>query len=89
MIASLTLAQVSNFYLAFDANLTIIPALSKLDLPVADAERCMQDVQTTLGLDPSEVLKISAKTGLNLDQVLHAVIERIPPYGFHVVGRER
>lgn len=72
--------QVSNFFLAFDANLEIIPILSKVDLAVADTEKCLEDVQRTFEMDPAKVLRISAKTGLNLDKVLPAVIERVPPY---------
>lgn len=75
--------QVSNFFLAFDANLEIIPILSKVDLAVADTEKCLEDVQRTFEMDPAKVLRISAKTGLNLDKVLPAVIERVPPYVDH------
>lgn len=73
-------AQVSNFFLAFDARLEIIPALSKVDLAVADVEKCIEDVQKAFDIDPEKILQISAKTGLNLDKVLPAVIARVPPY---------
>lgn len=58
----------------------MIPILSKVDLAVADTEKCMEEIQKMFDLDPSKVLQISAKTGLNLDQVLPAVIQRVPPY---------
>ena len=52
--------------------------LNKIDLPAADPERCKEELERVLGLAASEVLSISAKTGEGVDELLHAVIERIP-----------
>ncbi|KAJ8656334.1 GTP-binding protein LepA [Lichtheimia ornata] len=70
---------VANFYLAFGEGLHIIPVLNKVDLPGAEPERAMQQIQSAFELDTSSILKISAKTGLNVDTVLPRIIEDIPP----------
>ncbi|GFP79258.1 translation factor guf1 homolog mitochondrial [Phtheirospermum japonicum] len=70
---------VANFYLAFEANLAIIPVINKIDQPTADPERVKEQLKSIFDLDPNEALLTSAKTGLGLEHVLPAVIERIPP----------
>lgn len=70
---------LANVYLALEQDLTIIPVLNKVDLPAADVPRVSKQVINLLGCDESDIIKISAKTGENIDQVLRAVIERIPP----------
>ncbi|XP_022884082.1 translation factor GUF1 homolog, mitochondrial [Olea europaea var. sylvestris] len=70
---------VANFYLAFESNLTIIPVINKIDQPTADPDRIKAQLKSMFDLDPSEALLTSAKTGQGLEQVLPAVIERIPP----------
>ncbi|KAH6792050.1 Small GTP-binding protein [Perilla frutescens var. hirtella] len=69
---------VANFYLAFEANLTVIPVINKIDQPTADPDRVKEQLKSIFDLDPNEALLTSAKTGLGLEQVLPAVIERIP-----------
>ena len=69
---------LSNVYLAMEQDLTIIPVLNKVDLPAADIPRVSRQVINLLGCDESEIIHISAKTGQNVDQVLDAVVERIP-----------
>ena len=69
---------LANVYLAIEANLTIIPVLNKIDLPAADVERVSREVVNLLGCSEEEIIKISAKTGLNVEQVLDAVVERVP-----------
>ena len=69
---------LANVYLAMEQDLVIIPVLNKVDLPAADVPRVSKEVINLLGCDESEIIKISAKTGENVDQVLNAVIERIP-----------
>ena len=69
---------LANVYLAMDAGLEIIPVLNKVDLPAADVPRVSKEVINLLGCDESDIIKISAKTGENVDQVLNAVIKRIP-----------
>ena len=77
---------LANLYLALDANLTIIPVLNKVDLPSADVEGVTRDLIQLLGVEPEEILTISAKTGLGVDKVLEAIAERVPP---PVVDKEK
>ncbi len=69
---------LANTYLAMEHDLTIIPVLNKIDLPAAEPERRAQELSNTLGIDPSEIIHISAKTGHNVEAVLDAILERIP-----------
>ena len=69
---------LANVYLAMEQDLTIIPVLNKVDLPAADVPRVSKQVINLLGCDESDIIHISAKTGQNVDQVLEAIIERIP-----------
>ena len=69
---------LANVYLAMEQDLTIIPVLNKVDLPAADVPRVSKQVINLLGCDESEIIHISAKTGQNIDQVLEAIVERIP-----------
>ena len=70
---------VANFYLAFGADLTIIPVINKIDLKNADPERVVTQLNTLFDFEENEILKISAKNGTNVEEVLKAVIERVPP----------
>jgi GTP-binding protein LepA len=70
---------LANFYLASDANLTIIPVINKIDLPAADVEGTRLAITETLDLDGSEALAISAKHGTGVPEVLEAIVARIPP----------
>jgi GTP-binding protein LepA len=70
---------LANFYLALDANLTIIPIINKIDLPAADVDGTRMQVSETLGLDGDEALAISAKHGTGVEEVLEAIVHRIPP----------
>ena len=69
---------LANVYLALEQDLTIIPVLNKVDLPAADVPRVSKEVINLLGCDELEIIKISAKTGENVDQVLDAIVERVP-----------
>ena len=69
---------LANVYLAMAADLKIIPVLNKIDLPAADIPRVSKEVINLLGCDESEILHISAKTGMGVEEVLNAVIEKIP-----------
>lgn len=69
---------LANVYLAIAADLTIIPVLNKVDLPAADVPRVSAEVMNLLGCSEDDIIKISAKTGENVEQVLDAIIERIP-----------
>lgn len=69
---------LANVYLAMEQDLAIIPVLNKVDLPAADIPRVSKQVVNLLGCDESEIIHISAKTGQNVEQVLDAILERIP-----------
>ena len=69
---------LANVYLALEQDLVIIPVLNKVDLPAADVPRVSKEVINLLGCDESDIIKISAKTGENVDQVLDAILERVP-----------
>jgi GTP-binding protein LepA len=63
--------------MAMENDITIIPVLNKIDLPAADPERRAMELENLLGVDRSEIIGVSAKTGENVEAVLDAVIERI------------
>jgi GTP-binding protein LepA len=69
---------LANVYLALDAGLEIVPVLNKVDLPAADVESVGNEVINLLGCKREDIIEVSAKTGLNVDKVLDAIIERIP-----------
>jgi GTP-binding protein LepA len=70
---------IANLYLAMENNLEIIPVINKIDLPTADVERVMEQIDTELGLDPFSHLECSAKEGIGIEEILEAIVERIPP----------
>ncbi|UCH73501.1 MAG: elongation factor 4 [Rhodospirillales bacterium] len=70
---------LANVYLALDNDHEIIPVLNKIDLPAAEPERIRQQIEDVVGLDASEALEISAKTGQGIDDVLAALVARLPP----------
>jgi GTP-binding protein LepA len=72
---------LANAYLAIENGLEIVPVVNKIDLPSADPEGASQEVADLLGDDPANVVRISAKTGLNVADVLDAIVERVPPPG--------
>ena len=70
---------LANTYLALENDLEIVPVLNKLDLPAADPDRYSAEMEQVLGTPAEEVLRISAKTGLGVEELLDAIVERIPP----------
>jgi GTP-binding protein LepA len=70
---------VSNLLLALDANLEIIPVLNKTDLPAAEPDRRAAELAELMGTDPDEILRISAKEGRGVHELLEAILERVPP----------
>ena len=70
---------LANVYQAIDAGLEIVPILNKVDLPAAEPERIRQQIEDVIGIDATEAIPISAKTGLNIGAVLEAVVHRLPP----------
>jgi GTP-binding protein LepA len=69
---------LANVYKALDNDHDIVPVLNKIDLPAAEPDRIRQQIEDVIGLDASDALEISAKSGLNVDQVLEAIVERLP-----------
>jgi GTP-binding protein LepA len=70
---------VANLYLALEYDLEIIPVINKIDLPSADVERIREEIDADLGLDPYAAVLCSAKQGIGIDDVLEAVVTRLPP----------
>lgn len=70
---------LANVYLALDNDLEIVPVLNKIDLPVARPEEVIEEIEEAIGLDAQDAIRVSAKTGLGCEEVLEAVIKRIPP----------
>ena len=69
---------LANLYLALEADLTIIPVINKIDLASAQPDVVAQDISSLLGGAPESILRISAKDGLNVDQVLEAIVRQVP-----------
>jgi GTP-binding protein LepA len=70
---------LANVYQALDANHEIVPVLNKIDLPAAEPDRIKQQIEDVIGLDASDAVMISAKTGLGIPDVLEAIVHRLPP----------
>jgi GTP-binding protein LepA len=70
---------LANVYQAIDNNHEIVPILNKIDLPAAEPDKVKQQIEDVIGIDASDAIGISAKTGLNVDQVLEAIVTRLPP----------
>ena len=70
---------LANLYQALEADLSIIPVINKIDLPSARPDEVAEDIASLLGVDADSVIRISAKDGLNVEQVLDAIVERVPP----------
>ena len=69
---------LANVYLALDSDHEIIPVLNKIDLPAAEPERIKKQIEDVIGLDASDAVEISAKTGIGIDDVLEALVKRLP-----------
>jgi GTP-binding protein LepA len=76
---SIQAQTISNLYLALENDLEIIPVLNKVDLPSASPEEVTDDIVDLLGCKPEEVIPASAKTGIGIEEIINAIIERIPP----------
>lgn len=70
---------LANLFLAMENNLEIIPVINKIDLPTADVDRVIEEIDSELGLDPFSHLKCSAKEGIGIEEILEAIVTRIPP----------
>ncbi|MEL1264884.1 translation elongation factor 4 [Pseudoxanthomonas putridarboris] len=71
--------SVANCYTAVEQGLEVVPVLNKIDLPTADIERAKAEIEAVIGIDAEDAVAVSAKTGLNVDLVLEAIVQRIPP----------
>jgi GTP-binding protein LepA len=69
---------IANVYIALDNDLELIPVLNKIDLPAADADRVKDEIEHTIGLDCTDALEVSAKSGIGITELLDAIIDRIP-----------
>ena len=70
---------LANVYLAIEQDLEILPVLNKVDLPSADPERVAREIESVVGLDASEAVKVSAKTGFGVEDVLEQIVAKVPP----------
>jgi GTP-binding protein LepA len=70
---------LANVYQAIDGNLEILPVINKIDLPAADVDRVKQQIEDVIGLDASDAVCISAKTGIGIEELLEAIVTRLPP----------
>ncbi|GBU15575.1 elongation factor 4 [Polaromonas sp.] len=70
---------VANCYTALDLGVTVVPVLNKMDLPQADPDNAMQEIEEVIGIDASDAIPCSAKSGMGIDEILEAVVARIPP----------
>ena len=71
--------SVANCYTAIEQGLEVVPVLNKIDLPTADIDRAKGEIEAVIGIDASDAVAVSAKTGLNMEEVLEAIVHRIPP----------
>lgn len=71
--------SLANVYLAIDRNLEIVPVINKIDLPAADVNEVKRQIEEFIGLDTTDMVACSAKTGLGIDKILDKIIEKIPP----------
>ena len=69
---------LANVYLALDHDLDVMPVINKIDLPSAEPERVIEEIEDVIGIEAHDAPLISAKTGLNVDQVLEQIVEKIP-----------
>ena len=69
---------MANCYTAVDLGLTVIPVLNKIDLPAAEPERVVREIEDVIGIDAGDALAVSAKTGIGVDQVLEQIVNLLP-----------
>ncbi|NOQ31300.1 MAG: elongation factor 4 [Helicobacteraceae bacterium] len=69
---------IANVYMALDNNLEILPVINKIDLPSAEPERAAEEIETSIGIDATDALLVSAKTGVGIHELLDAIVDRIP-----------
>lgn len=70
---------IANVYLALDNNLELVPVINKIDLPAAEPERVAEEIETSIGIDATDAMMVSAKSGLGIHELVDAIVDRIPP----------
>ena len=80
---------VANCYTAVDLGLTVIPVLNKIDLPAAEPDRVLQEIEDVIGIDSSQALSVSAKNGIGIEEVLEQIVRLLPPPTGNVDGNLR
>jgi GTP-binding protein LepA len=70
---------LANLYVAMEYSLTLLPVINKIDLPAADIDRIREEIDSDLGLDPFEAVPVSAKLGTGIDELLEAIVKKLPP----------
>lgn len=75
--------SVANCYTALEQGLEVLPVLNKIDLPQADPERVCQEIEEIIGIDATDALRVSAKTGVGINELLEQLVRKIPPPGNH------
>jgi GTP-binding protein LepA len=70
---------IANVYLALDNDLELLPVINKIDLPAAEPERVAEEIETSIGIDATDALMVSAKTGAGIRELLDAIVDRVPP----------
>src|SRR5512143_304565 len=70
---------LANLYQALDSDLVIIPVINKIDLPSARPDEVAEDIGSLLGIEPTDVIRVSAKDGKNVEAVLEAIVQKVPP----------
>lgn len=71
--------SVANCYTALDLNLEVVPVLNKIDLPAADPDRVCQEIEDIIGIEATDAVRVSAKSGIGIEDLLEQLVERIPP----------
>ncbi len=74
---------IANVYLALDNDLELLPVINKIDLPAAEPERVAEEIESTIGIDATDALMVSAKSGMGIRELLDAIVDRIPPPSGH------
>ena len=71
--------SVANCYTAIEQGLEVLPVINKIDLPSADPDRVMQEIEEIIGIEATDAVRVSAKTGEGVPELLEALVKRIPP----------
>jgi len=70
---------LANVYLALENDLEIIPVLNKIDLPAAEPDRVAEEIEDTIGLDCTDIVHASAKSGIGIEDILESIVQMVPP----------